>query len=101
MKVSWLIWALVIFIIGFILSVSTTWTIFGIPLIILSVIVLFIGLALPERRRRPVRERQEVRRTTVTNPVRKAEVAETATRSETPRRSARTVTKKVKRRKRR
>ena len=51
MRTSWLIGALVTFIIGFILTSTIIGAIFGIPLILLSFVILLFGLLLPDKRK--------------------------------------------------
>ena len=94
MKVPLLIGALIIFIVGFILSINTEWAVIGILLILLSIIILLIGLFVPRKRDiREIRGREKM----ATSPIRKAEMAEKITEEETPKRAAR---RKLTRRKR-
>lgn len=51
MRSSWLFGALVCFIMGIIFTISILGAIIGIPLIILSVIFLFVGIIIPDKRR--------------------------------------------------
>ncbi len=46
-----MIGALIVFFIGFFLSISIIGLILGIPLIILSLIILFLGIIIPGKRR--------------------------------------------------
>ena len=47
MRSSWMFGALVIFIIGLILTLTLIGAVIGVPLIILSVIILIIGIFVP------------------------------------------------------
>jgi len=51
MRISWLFGALVCFIMGVIFTISILGAIIGIPLILLSLILLFIGIIIPGKRR--------------------------------------------------
>lgn len=51
MRISWLVGALICFIMGIILTMTIIGAIMGIPLIILSVILLVIGIIIPGKRR--------------------------------------------------
>ena len=50
MRTSWLIGALITFIIGFILTMTFIGAILGIPLIVLSLVLLVIGIVLPGKK---------------------------------------------------
>ena len=50
MRVSWLIGALVTFVIGYILTTTIIGAILGIPLILISIIILFLAFLIPEKR---------------------------------------------------
>jgi predicted membrane channel-forming protein YqfA (hemolysin III family) len=51
MRSSWLFGALVCFIIGVVLTISIIGAIIGIPLIILSVILLILGIIIPGKKK--------------------------------------------------
>ena len=89
-----LIGALIIFLVGFILSIMTEWSIIGIILIVISIIILLIGLFFPERRRREMRG---VRERMATSPIRKAEMPIAKEEKETPRKSIKRITKRSRR----
>ena len=51
MRVSWLIGALVCLIMGLIFTITIIGAIIGVPLIVLSIILLIVGIIIPGRRR--------------------------------------------------
>ncbi len=100
MKVSLLIWALIVFIVGFILSINTGWAIIGILLITISIIILLIGLFMSDRKRN-ARHIREIKGRRI-NPVRKVEIDEKAMKEEkeTPRKQIGVVRKRTRRKRR-
>lgn len=50
MRISWLIGALVCFLIGYLLTLTIIGAVIGIPLIILSLIILVVGIIIPGKR---------------------------------------------------
>ena len=52
MRTSWLFGALVCFIIGIVLTKTIIGAPIGLPLIILSIIILILGILIPEKRYR-------------------------------------------------
>ena len=59
MRTSWLMGALVTFIIGVVFSITIVGLVIGVPLIILSLILLILGLIIPGQRTK-VKIHQEV-----------------------------------------
>jgi hypothetical protein len=50
MRVNWLIGALVCFLIGYYLTITFIGAIIGLPLIVISLIILVIGIILPQKK---------------------------------------------------
>jgi hypothetical protein len=50
MRTSWIIGALVCFLIGYILTTTIIGAVFGIPLILLSLILLIVGIIIPGKK---------------------------------------------------
>lgn len=66
MRSSWLLGALVTFIIGFIFSLSIIGLLIGVPLIVLSLLILFLAFVMPEHKpivRETVHEKNRNKRT--------------------------------------
>jgi len=51
MRTSWLLGALVCFIIGIVFTITIIGAIIGVPLIILSLILLVVGIIIPEQKK--------------------------------------------------
>jgi fucose permease len=51
MRSSWLGGAIITFIIGFVLTVTIIGAVIGVPLIILSVVLLFFGIIIPGQKK--------------------------------------------------